>query len=430
MATNDAPRPVPAGQRERLNQGVAWNLGSLVILGAAGFVMLGLIERLYGTETLGRFQLVWGLYVVLAQIGGGGLDRSVLRSVSQVRGDPRRVREEAYGALLPGALLAGLVALCLWAFGPLYADWQRSPELAEACRYAAPGLFCFSLNKILLGVVNGLQRMRAFALYQALRYLAMPLGVLLCWALKLPGGQVTLLFSVAEGLLLLVLTGELLGTVGWPSAGPWRRSGSHLRFGARGILAGVILELNTRLDVVMLGVFLASDGPVGIYSLAVALAEGVFQVLTVLQNNYNPLLAQGLIGDRASLAPLIAKGKRQGFLLLSGLGLVAALGYPLGAELLMGDPSYRQGWLPFALLMAATAGAAAWLPFGQILLMGNRPGLHSLYMASVLCVNALANLLLIPPLGLMGAALGTGASLLWSALALRLASKRVLGVSL
>jgi stage V sporulation protein B len=430
MAPSESQAAAQDGVQARLDRGVLWNLASLLILGVSGFVMLGLIERLYGSDTLGRFQIVWGLYVVLSQVGVGGLDRSVLRSVSQVRGDPRQVAAQAYGALLPGLVLAAAVALCLVLFRALYADWQQSPAIAEACLYAAPGLFCFSLNKILLGVVNGLERMRAFAIYQSLRYLTMPLGVLLCWQLELPGQQVTLLFSLSEGLLLLVLGVEFLATVGLPRALPWRLSPGHLRFGARGVLAGVILELNTRLDVVMLGFFLASDGPVGIYSLAVAVAEGVFQVLTVLQNNYNPLLAQGLIGDRSQLTPLIQRGRRQGFLLLSALGLVAALGYPLGADLLMGDPSYRQGWLPFALLMGATAGAAAWLPFGQILLMGNRPGLHSLYMLSVLLVNGLVNWLLIPPLGLVGAALGTGASLLWSAQALRWLARRSLGVRL
>jgi O-antigen/teichoic acid export membrane protein len=272
--------------------------------------------------------------------------------------------------------------------------------------------------------------MRAFAVYQSLRYLAMPAGVWLCSAAGLPGSRVTLLFALAEGLLLAILVFEFLATVGGPRRGALGESAAHLRFGVRGLLAGVILELNTRLDVIMLGRFLPEDASVGIYSLAVAVAEGVFQVLTVLQNNYNPLLAQALIGDRAGLPDLVQRGRKQGFLLLAGLGIVAALGYPLGADLLMGDPAYRAGWLPFGLLIAGTVSAAAWLPFGQILLMGNRPGLHSAYMLSILAVNALGNALLIPRLGLAGAALGTALSLTWSAQALRWLARRALGVRL
>ena len=417
-------------QARRLDVGVFWNLGSLAILGLSGFLMLALIERCYDAETLGRFQLIWGVYVVLSQLGVGGLDRSVLRAVSQARGSPERIRRLAWGALAPGLLLSAGVALTLVSLRGTFAAWQGSPELVEMALYAAPGLFCFSVNKILLGVVNGLERMRAFAVYQSLRYLAMPAGVWLCSAAGLPGSRVTLLFALAEGLLLAILVFEFLATVGGPRRGALAESSAHLRFGVRGLLAGVILELNTRLDVIMLGRFLPEDASIGIYSLAVAVAEGVFQVLTVLQNNYNPLLAQALIGDRAGLSALIQRGRRQGFLLLAGLGAMAALGYPLGADLLMGDPAYRGGWLPFGLMIAGTVSAAAWLPFGQILLMGNRPGLHSAYMLSILAVNGVGNALLIPRFGLAGAALGTALSLAWSGQALRWLARRSLGVPL
>lgn len=422
--------PTPDTRARRLDVGVAWNLASLAILGLSGFLMLALIERCYDAETLGRFQLVWGVYVVLSQLGVGGLDRSVLRAVSQAQGSPAEVRRLAWGALAPGLALSAAVALTLVFLRGTFAAWQGSAELADMALYAAPGLFCFSVNKILLGVVNGLERMRAFAVYQSLRYLGMPVGVWLCSAGGLPGSRVTLLFAFAEGLLLLVLALEFLSTVGPPVRAAIGASPAHLRFGLRGLLAGVVLELNTRLDVIMLGRFLTEDAPVGIYSLAVAVAEGVFQVLTVLQNNYNPLLAQGLVGDRSGLPALIRRGRRQGFWLLTGLGAVAVLGYPLGADLLMGDPAYRAGWLPFGLLIAGIVSAAAWLPFGQILLMGNRPTLHSAYMLSILAVNVLGNALLIPRLGLAGAALGTAISLAWSAQALRWLARRALGTAL
>jgi O-antigen/teichoic acid export membrane protein len=392
-------------QARRLDVGVFWNLGSLAILGLSGFLMLALIERCYDAETLGRFQLIWGVYVVLSQLGVGGLDRSVLRAVSQARGSPERIRRLAWGALAPGLLLSAGVALTLVSLRGTFAAWQGSPELVEMALYAAPGLFCFSVNKILLGVVNGLERMRAFAVYQSLRYLAMPAGVWLCSAAGLPGSRVTLLFALAEGLLLAILVFEFLATVGGPRRGALAESSAHLRFGVRGLLAGVILELNTRLDVIMLGRFLPEDASIGIYSLA-------------------------LIGDRAGLSALIQRGRRQGFLLLAGLGAMAALGYPLGADLLMGDPAYRGGWLPFGLMIAGTVSAAAWLPFGQILLMGNRPGLHSAYMLSILAVNGVGNALLIPRFGLAGAALGTALSLAWSGQALRWLARRSLGVPL
>ena len=53
-------------------------------------------------------------------------------------------------------------------------------------------------------------------------------------------------------------------------------------YGAKSALAGVMLELNAKVDIWMIGVFL-SDKLVGIYTFAAMVAEGVYQLLVVLQ---------------------------------------------------------------------------------------------------------------------------------------------------
>ena len=421
-----------AAQEDReLKRGLVWNAASLAILGLSGFAMLAAIERLYDEEVLGRFQMVWGAYVILSQLGVGGLDRSVLRAVAEVRGDRVRVAALAWAALLPAVCLAVVVGGLFALLSEPFAALMSSPDVATGVLVAVPGLVCFSVNKVLLGVVNGLGRMRAFACYQALRYLMMPTSVVAMHSLGWEGTWVPALFTLTEGLLLLVLVGEFAATVGRPGPGVRGAVAPHLRFGFRSVLAGVILELNTRLDLLMLGYFLTSDGPVGIYSLAVAVAEGVFQLVVVVQNNYNPILARHLAARRyEELAAVVAAGKRRAWAALLAVGVFSVALFPVGAELLMGGPGYRDAWLPYAILMGSICLSAGWLPFGQILLMGNRPGWHTLLMTGVLGVNFVGNALLIPHLGLAGAALGTGLGFLASAILTVWLSRRVLGFAL
>ena len=52
---------------------------------------------------------------------------------------------------------------------------------------------------------------------------------------------------------------------------------------------GVLLEMNSKIDIFMIGIFL-SDSKVGIYSFCALFVEG-FQIFTVLQNIYNPILS-------------------------------------------------------------------------------------------------------------------------------------------
>ena len=53
----------------------------------------------------------------------------------------------------------------------------------------------------------------------------------------------------------------------------------------------MLIELNTRVDIIMIGIFM-SDEKVGIYSFAALFAEGFYQLLIVLQNILNPLMAR------------------------------------------------------------------------------------------------------------------------------------------
>ena len=53
----------------------------------------------------------------------------------------------------------------------------------------------------------------------------------------------------------------------------------------------MLIELNTRVDIIMIGIFM-SDEKVGIYSFAALFAEGFYQLLIVLQNIMNPIMAR------------------------------------------------------------------------------------------------------------------------------------------
>jgi O-antigen/teichoic acid export membrane protein len=59
----------------------------------------------------------------------------------------------------------------------------------------------------------------------------------------------------------------------------------------KSFFSNVLLQMNTRIDVLVLGLFW-SDHIVGIYSFAATLAEGVYQLLVVLRTNYNPMLVR------------------------------------------------------------------------------------------------------------------------------------------
>jgi stage V sporulation protein B len=417
-----------AHERKRFDRAVVWNLGSLVVLGVSGILLNVLIGRLYDEATLGVFNQALAAYIFFSQLAVGGVNSSVLRAVAEQHGHKERVTGIVVGAFaLTGCLAAGTTALYVLSSGAI-ARWLDSPATATGIVASAPGLFFFALNKVGLGVVNGVQRMRAFAVYTALRYfliLVALLGFLVLDTERRHGAHLAFVFSFSEGVLFLFLAVEVLRQIARPILPVWRAwARTHLVYGVKSMASGVLLELNARVDVLMIGHFM-SDAFVGIYTVAAMIAEGVYQLLVVLQNMYNPILARELAARRLEeLRATIRKARVRTYAAMLGVGAVAVLAYPHVVRSMMGeggasDLDYSQSWEPFAWLMLGIWLASGYIPFAQTLLMANQPAWHTLYMVLAVLFNVIGNWFLIPIWGLAGAAISTANAMFLSVFVLK-----------
>lgn len=400
----------------RFQRDVLWNFGSLVVLGVSGIGLNVLIGAIYGAAALGVFNQAFAAYIVFSQAAVGGIDRSLLRATAEHSGDRKLVSTLVAGAAWPTLLLATLATAAFFGAREWIAGLFDSPGVATGIAWAAPGLFFFAVNKVLLAAINGLRRMRSFAVFNAVRYLLILVGLFVAIALEFDSDRLAFVFTFSEGLLFLGLAVEVGLQLVRPAAGEWMRwSFEHLRYGVKSAASGMLLELNSKVDILMVAYFL-DDARVGIYAFAANLAEGVFQPLVALQNNYNPLLAQHIAaGNKAELRAMTIKGKRTTYLLMGAICTVATLAYPLYVLLVGGSDEFWQSWLPFGVLMLGMLLSAGYHPFAQTLLMANRPGWHSVMMGCNVAVNVIGNYLLIPVVGIVGAALGTCLCLVGSA---------------
>jgi len=406
---------------ERLRRDVIWNLVPVALLGAVGIVLQLAIAGWWDAEALATFNLVMIALFVGAVIGAFGIQYSVLRAVAEAEDDRERIAAVVVGALVPNVVLAAVMTAIFLALRGPVATVLDSNAVAEGMTWAAPGLFCFAINKVLLNVVNGLRRMRAFAVYTSLRYLLLAGGLVLARVWRLEASHLSVIWTFTEGTLLLVLIGELVATVPLARGAGWREQArAHLVFGAHGVVATLAYEANSKLDVWMLGASPLSKELVGIYSLAAALNEGATQLAVVLQYNVNPVMARDLaIGDRAAVEALVRRTRRWFVPALAGAAALGAAAFPFVIPTLLGKSEFAQGAVPFAILMAGLALASPYLPFNQILLMAARPGWHTALVVLVVAINFGAQLALIPALGLAGAATATSCAIVSSALLVR-----------
>jgi O-antigen/teichoic acid export membrane protein len=391
-----------------LRTGIVWNLAAFGMIGISGVAMNILIATIYPAWVLGAFNQVLAYYIVGGQVATFAIHYSVLYNVSIAAGDARRSGEAALAGVLLAALISLVVCTVLW-FGK--GAVIRSDAVVAGLEAALPGLFLFPLNKILMATLNALRHMRSYAVANAARYVLIVVAIPVGAYADLPAERVPVCLTAAELVLfvgLLAATASHLRIPALSSAREWART--HLAFGSRGVAGGLLVELNTRVDVLVLG-FFTTDATVGIYSIASIFAEGMFQLLLILRINYDPMLARLIAeGKSEQLHALISSGKKLAYAAMAVAGVLAVVAYPFVLQLLIGKAEYAASWPVFAILVAGLMISAGFVPFGGILQQGGHPFAQSLLFATIVGLNLAGNLALVPLYGAVGAAVATAFS--------------------
>jgi O-antigen/teichoic acid export membrane protein len=402
-------------------------MAGFVVIGLCGIALNVVIGKFYDAAALGIFNQVFAAYIVFSQLASGGIHYSVLRAVTEFKANRAERGSLLSAAIVSTAVLAAIFSLVFWLSRDIVGGLLGSPGAAEGIGWAAPGLFLFALNKVLMGTVNGMNWMRTFAVLQVIRSIAMVSGLWVVSAWGWPAGRLPFALTIGEAAVFVCALPAVGRLLCWstPTVVSWMKS--HLRFGLRSFASGLIVELNTRIDVLVLGLFVG-DSTVGIYSFAAVLAEGACQMLAVLRNSYNPKLAELLmIHDYAALRALTARGKKVTYAMTSAVGIVSVAAFPLAAAWLTHEPEFRASWPLFATLIIGIVVSSGYMPFSQLLLQAGRPLTHTFLTSLVVLANAVGNVALIPLWHAEGAAVATAASFVVNALGLVVISRKVIG---
>jgi len=417
---------------DKFNVDVLWNAGSLVILAVGGIIVNLVVVNLRGNAALGIFNQVFAFYILFSQLAVGGLQHSVLKSVSHNQEDrPLCADITSSAMILIGIIMIPLSFLIAFLAEPI-GQLVDSPAVAEGIYLIIPGLLFFAFNKVLINTLNGLSHMRAYAIFRSLRFISLPISIVVIVLLDLPDAQIALSLTISELLLfiaLIIYTYTRVIPLKWiDNLGSWIRE--HFSFGLRGILSGVLSELNTRVDIFMLGIFL-DDTIVGVYSFAAILTEGFSQLALVLRWNVDPLLGKFIAtGKRREIAQLAIDTRRKFLPIMIGIGVLGILGYPIGYMIFVRDDFLWVSAAIFTIIMIGVCFNFVYRPFEGILLLDGKPAMHTLMILSLVSFNVIFNALLIPLVGVYGAALATSMTYIVQAILIWSVSRWLVGVRL
>src|SRR5207247_1351396 len=246
---------------------VLWNLGSLALLGASGVLINSIIAHYQSPTSLGVFNQAFAFYIVLSQLAVGGMQFSIVKYLSHT--DDRDLMATVISsALVAITVTAVLVAAVTFLLTHYISVLFMSKDVTLGIQFICPALVLFSVNKGFMMVLNGTRRMRAYAVFQGLRYLLLIVSVIGLILAGFEGPYLVWCFLASELLLAIGLIGFVQKSVVGLGLRHADRSWifRHLSFGMRGLFGGMLSDLNTRVDIILLG-YLVSDASVGIYRL-------------------------------------------------------------------------------------------------------------------------------------------------------------------
>jgi len=406
----------------------AWNYGAFAVMAGTGVILNFFIAIHFGIETLGVFNQIYAVYVISAQLAVMGFHDSAQKHTSAFDESPDDIPIVSAAALLLAGGVGLVTASALYGLSTPIGLLAESEAVGKGLALVAPGLFFFAINKVLMGVLNGTRRMKAFAFGQGFRILVILISCLAVAWLEQPGYMLGISFTIAELVLLpaLLFLVRPHPTHFASDKALWNWVRVHFHFGTKALINGFLAESYIRIDIVMLGIF-ASDHAVGIYSFAAMFAEGLFQVPTVVRNITNPVLARLLsAGDKKVVAKFCRK--------VAGLSLlifVAAAGLVLLVFPFL-QPFFPEGLVvqSHSVLMILISGLviySAMIPLDHVLLQAGLPGRQSVLMTINVLVNTLLNLALIPLYGIHGAAIATAIAFVVASILINLTAWKWLG---
>ena len=377
-----------------LSQGGAQVFKLLVSIGIGGWT-----ARYLGPQNLGTLSYVTSLVGLLGPLGNLGMKGSLSAMLCE---------EQPMPGLLGSALLIELIGTLVIAVVLIPFAWAaKDPVLVGLIGLAVLGNLFGSSEVFEVELLNrqrGTQLARVVTI-QTVAGAGFSILALMAQMPLLVFGALPVLQAVIRAWLLAASV-QATKLVQLLKQASWITSRILIRRGWPLLLAGLSVMIYMKSDQVMLE-WLRGSAEVGQYSVAVRVAESLYFLPIILSNTFVPRIGQGS-GDFET-DPGLRQLYRSAWLLGVGMMLSSMLVLPPLLPLVFGNKFLPAQsalvWLgPAAFAVATGCASSVWL---------NRQGFQKLIAqrgAIGALVNIILNLLLIPRMGFVGAALATSFS--------------------
>lgn len=394
----------------KFNSDLLWNVACFGFIAVAGIVLNVLLVKCYDKNALGVFNQVYAVYLLLSQLAVAGIHLSVQYYVPKHQLKKHDVVQILQSAIYTSTITSIVTIFAGYMLAGTIGELLKSEFVETGIIYSTWGLLFFSWNKIIISVLNGERKMKAFAVFQLLRFVFILSFFIVLYCLNYDYKYIPSILALSEAalfVLLVIYTLSYFKPVSWRQLSLFTRL--HIAFGKKSMVGNLIMDVNTKVDIFILGIFY-NDAVVGVYSFAATIAEGFVLFPSLLRNNINPVITLAHHRQSPGLLFKVFKKTRKSFYKLIGaLALLSIVVYP-AVPFLFGFDDWMETWIVYSILIAGIILSAGYQPFLLFFNQIGEPGKQTLYLFIIFISNIILNIVLVPWFSIYGSATGTAIS--------------------
>jgi O-antigen/teichoic acid export membrane protein len=389
---------------------VSWVFLSQIIGLATGFLLRVILGGFLGASPLGLYTMTLTIYIIASVVGGFGIPAAIVKYVAEFKENKEKINIFVSSGVVNSVFFGAIAGTVLFALSNTLANIFNMPELTDLLKIIAFSLPFLLVNNTLLGLLNGLREMKSYSFFAVLRsvFLLFFTILLVYIGLGIKGAVLALGLSEIGTLFLLIFISR--NFFHFVIRDYVKTTKEVVKFGSQLFLAGAIWMTNTNADKLLVGYFLM-DEDVGIYAIAVVFASVFSRIPGVISTVTYPMMSENY-GKKLHQANeiLINKTIKYSLAILSILAILLIIFARDIISWLLG-PEFLPAVIPLTILVIALIFSGSLVSTGSAFSAAGRPDLTFKINLVMLVPNIALNILLIPLLGITGAAIGTAASL-------------------
>lgn len=388
---------------------ISWVFISQVITLATSFLLSLILGRFLGAFALGLYTMTLTIYIIASLVGGFGIPIAIVKYVAEYKDNKVKLDNYVTTSIINSFVFGVIAGLFLFTISGKLASIFNILELKDLVKIIAFSLPFLAVNNTMLGLLNGLRIMKPYSFRASVRsallfsFTILFIGI----GLDVKGAVLALLISeIGTLFLLLYVSGKFFSFVIRDYV---KTTKELVKFGSQLFLAGVVYMVNTQMDILLVGYFLM-EKDVGIYAIAIALSKAFLLFPAAISTITYPAISEyNNKGMHKAIDIMINKSMKYSLTALSIIGILIIF-FSENIILLLLKSEFLPAVMPNAILIFGMIFFGSMLSIGSAFSAVNRPDISFKINILVAVVNLSLGIILIPTLGIIGAAISTGIS--------------------